>query len=136
MMRYRVLTLSMVIIAATSVGGCASQSQTSAPTPPTYNATPTYRRGLMYPPRAQYEGVQADVLLCFTVDPDGSVENIHVTKTQFWTSTGKAPDGVAKREIKSTAIETVRQWRFKPRRANGKAVKGTACQTVRFRIHR
>lgn len=132
-MKYRSLLFCTAIIATMTIGGCASPSSPTTQ-PPAYDATPTHRTGPLYPPRALYEGVEGSVLLCFTVDPDGSTDNIYVKNVQFRSTTGQAPGATAEREIKTAAIDTLKQWRFKPRYLNGKAVKGSTCQTVRFLI--
>jgi len=141
-MHHRNLIIGVALLLAAISKGCttspntqaANSSATSSTSRKSYTPVPGRRIAPLYPPRAQYEGVQGDVRLCFTVDPDGSVENIHVVKTKLWTSTSKNPSIQAKRELEAAAIDTLRQWRFKPQRVDGKAIKSVACQDIKFRI--
>lgn len=87
--------------------------------------TPMYRTRPMYPPRAQYEGVQGTVTTCFTVEPDGSVSNPHVEH---------ASSPQARQMLANAALQTILQWKFFPKKNNGKPVAARACQDIVFHI--
>ena len=74
-----------------------------------------------YPTKALLECIGGEVHLGFIVMPDGKAKDINVIK-----STG---DGM----FDAAAIEAVRQWDFKPRTVNGKAVPRKAVLPFEFR---
>lgn len=89
--------------------------------------TPMVRIKPQYPPRAQYQGVQGTITTCFTVEPDGSVANPHVTH---------ASSPQARQMLANAALQTILQWKFFPQKSNGKpiATKGV-CQDIKFHIN-
>ncbi len=91
-----------------------------------YTLTPMVRIPPVYPPLAQYQGVQGSVTTCFTVEPDGSVASPHVTQ---------ASSPQARRMLARAALQTILQWKFFPRKINGKpvATKGI-CQSILFHM--
>ena len=92
-----------------------------------------------YPPRAQISGYEGSVNVCFTVKADGSVADAAVKSfvPRSATSITAAPaaESVAVDVLGAAAITAVSQWKFSPRKKNGKAVvtKGV-CQTFGFMI--
>ncbi len=88
--------------------------------------TPMVRIPPIYPPLAQYQGVQGTVTTCFTVEPDGSVASPHVTH---------ASSPQARRMLAQAALQTILQWKFFPQKINGKpvATKGV-CQPILFHM--
>jgi len=89
----------------------------------------------MYPPVAQYQGVEGDVKLCFVVKANGSVGNVQSSKTKFWTASGRTPTTYAEKILKEMAFTTIKKWKFAPRRISGKPVTTPGvCQTIKFRI--
>lgn len=135
---------SAFVFTALSLTACASHNTntttpatTGRPTQATYPLTPTHRVPPLYPPMAAYYGVQGDAILCFTVEANGDPGgDIHVSKTNFWTTSGKPPNPDAENALKKAAIETIKWWKFVPRRRNGKPVSTPkTCQTLKFRLH-
>jgi protein TonB len=55
-----------------------------------------------YPPAAQRSGTKGQVVVSFTVNPDGSVDNINIVSAK--------PRGVFERNVQAA----VRRWRFQP----------------------
>ncbi|MGH8127471.1 MAG: energy transducer TonB [Gammaproteobacteria bacterium] len=88
--------------------------------------TPMVRIKPLYPPQAQYQGVQGSVYTCFTVEPDGSVANPHVEH---------ASSPQARQMLANAALQTILQWKFFPKKENGKpvATRGV-CQSIQFHI--
>lgn len=89
--------------------------------------TPMVRIKPLYPPRAQYEGVEGTITTCFTVEPDGSVASPHVTH---------ASSPQARQMLAQAALQTILQWKFFPKKQDGKpvATKGV-CQDIQFHIN-
>lgn len=89
--------------------------------------TPMVRIKPIYPPEAQYQGVEGTVSTCFTVNPDGSVSNPHVTH---------ASSPQARQMLAQAALRTILQWKFFPQKVDGKpvATKGV-CQDIVFTMH-
>lgn len=86
--------------------------------------TPMARFRPLYPPRAMARGVQGTVKTCFTVNPDGSVSSPHVEG---------ASSPQARRMLGQAALKTIRQWKFFPRKENGKPVATSGvCQPIQF----
>ena len=80
----------------------------------------------LYPPRAQYQGVEGTITTCFTVEPDGSVSNPHVTHSS-------SPQ--ARQMLGQAALQTILQWKFFPKKQDGKPVATSGvCQDIQFRI--
>lgn len=77
-----------------------------------------------YPPRARNEGIEGWVLLEITVSPTGAVSDARVL------------DAKPKRIFDQAALEAIRQWRFRPRFREGRAVEQRANQEIRFRLKR
>jgi protein TonB len=88
--------------------------------------TPMARFRPLYPPQAQVQGVQGTVKTCFTVNPDGTVSNPYVKH---------ASNPQARRMLGEAALKTIRQWKFFPRKKNGKPVPtDNVCQDIVFHI--
>jgi protein TonB len=75
-----------------------------------------------YPRRAIQAGLEGWVKLSFTVTADGQVKDIKVL------------DSNPPRLFDDEAMRAIQQWTFKPRKQDGKAVEGTAIQTVEFKL--
>lgn len=87
--------------------------------------TPMVRVQPMYPPQAAIQGIQGEVNVCFTVEPDGSVSNPHVVSA-------KPRRGI----FDNAAIQTILQWKFYPQKQNGKPVATKdVCQDIKFVLH-
>jgi len=88
--------------------------------------TPMVRIKPLYPPRAQYEGVEGTITTCFTVEPDGSVASPHVTG---------ATSPQARQMLAQAALQTILQWKFFPKKQDGKPVATkNVCQDIHFRM--
>ncbi|MGH8160675.1 MAG: energy transducer TonB [Gammaproteobacteria bacterium] len=88
--------------------------------------TPQVRFRPAYPPRAAVEGVTGSIKTCFTVEPDGSVHDPHVVHS----STPQA-----RRLFSQSALQAIRQWKFFPKKENGKPIAARACQTLTFNLN-
>jgi len=89
--------------------------------------TPMVRIKPIYPPQAQYQGVEGTVTTCFTVEPDGSVANPHVKG---------ASSPQARRMLGQAALRTILQWKFFPKKVNGSPVSTKdVCQDIQFTLH-
>lgn len=137
-----------------TLSACANQATTENPaqtaSPPATKTsakpTPIHSVPPSYPPTAEYEGVQGNVLVCFTVEADGALANLHVEKTKFWPTNEPVIHGNAnankealrrasKDELKAEAVYTLTQWRFKPGYKDGKPIKTpNTCQMVKYRL--
>jgi len=67
------------------------------------------RATLVYPAEMKHQGITGEVTLVFIVDTNGNTRDITVVK-----STNKA--------FNKSAIETVKQWKFRPGKKNGRYV--------------
>lgn len=81
---------------------------------------PAQRAPLEYPKNARKMGVTGYVLMNILVNKNGDVEEVKVLEAQ--------PDGV----FEDVAIQSVRQWSFKPAQYKGQNVKVWAKQKIRF----
>lgn len=98
-----------------------------------------------YPPMAQYINVQGKVQVCFTVEADGTLANLHIEKAKFRPDTRpeirggrnqKALRRAAKESLKAEAVYTMTQWKYKPGYRNGKPVSTpNTCQMIEFQLH-
>lgn len=129
-----------MLIFAPNVYACGSNSnanQASSTAPPASTLPPLIHLVRMpptYPPSAQAEGVEGDVTIFFSVRADGSVGTINDTETKFWTTDGSKPDTQAEKDIKDSAINTIKGWTFEPYQVDGRPQNTTACQTFHFRM--
>ncbi|GEM_PF-750299 len=106
------------------VGNYAPPTNTSGYAP----LTPMVRIAPLYPPQAAYQGVQGSVYVCFTVEPDGSVSSPYVKR---------ASTPQVRRMLGQAALKNILQWKFFPRKVNGKPVATRpVCQPIQFRIPR
>lgn len=89
--------------------------------------TPMVRIKPLYPPQAQYQGIEGTVSTCFTVEPDGSVSSPHVTG---------ASSPQARQMLAQAALQTILQWKFFPQKVNGQPVATkNVCQDIHFTLH-
>lgn len=114
--------------------------------PKTSKPVPIQRVPPTYPPMAEYEAIQGKVLVCFTVEADGTLANLHVEKAEFrprnhpvihgdGNANREALKRAAKQTLKAESVYTVAQWRFKPGLKDGKPVKTPdTCQMIRYKI--
>lgn len=81
----------------------------------------------LYPPDAEYEGIEGTVRTCFTVAPDGSVVDPRVVG---------ASSPQARRVFGPYALRTVMQWKYFPRKVDGAGVATpNVCGTIQFTLH-
>jgi TonB family protein len=73
-----------------------------------------------YPEGARRQNIQGPVTLSAVVDKDGSVRSVTVLSGNS--------------ELAAAALEAVRQWRFKPYQANGRATEFATRITVNFKL--
>jgi outer membrane biosynthesis protein TonB len=117
------------------LGACTHQPGMQSSGKTTKAPIPTLRIAPVYPPQSQAEGIEGDVLTCFTVTTEGRARNIHVAGTKFWTTNGMQPERNGKHLLELEATALIWHWRFKPRLVNGKPVDTpNVCQTITFRI--
>jgi len=80
-----------------------------------------------YPPQAVYQNVTGTVTTCFTVRGDGSVANARVVG---------ASSSQARRLLGPAALVSIMQWKFVPRKANGRPVAtNDVCQDITFTLN-
>jgi TonB family protein len=79
-----------------------------------------YRVEPEYPEEARQQGIQGAVVLELHIGTDGTVEDVQLVS-------GPA-------QLAQAATAAVRQWRFKPRRQNGQAVRMQTRITLNFRL--
>lgn len=87
--------------------------------------TPLMRITPGYPPDAEYQGVEGDIKVCFTVNPDGTVTNAYVKS---------ATNPQARQMLAQAALRSVQQAKFFPQKVNGNPIAAPACYTVVFHI--
>jgi TonB family protein len=80
-----------------------------------------FRPTAFYPPEMRAARVGGDVLVAFTVDPDGGVTDVEAVKS-------------TRAEFEQAAVDAVKAWEFKPG-DNGEAKIGTRMQVrMAFRM--
>lgn len=92
------------------------------PPPIEENVVPTFRVPPVYPPRAQRAGIEGVVTVEFTIATDGTVKDPKVVKAD--------PPNIFNRAV----LSAIRQWKFKPKTVDGKAVARRARQVIRFTL--
>lgn len=75
-----------------------------------------------YPMNARMRGIEGRVVLVFTVNTEGGVENIRVKHSE--------PGDIFVR----SAVNTVKRWKFKPGTKNGKPVNVKVNQPLKFNL--
>lgn len=75
-----------------------------------------------YPMNARMRGIEGRVVLVFTVNTKGNVENVRVSDSE--------PGDIFVR----AAINTVKRWKFKPGTKNGKPVNVKVSQPLTFKL--
>jgi protein TonB len=73
-----------------------------------------------YPQMAQLAGVQGDVVMATTIGKDGMVQNLHVLSS-------------ASPLLNQSALDAVKQWRYRPYLVSGKRVEVETTITIAFR---
>jgi len=76
---------------------------------------------LRYPPMARKQGIESDVVVLFSVLPDGTTSDIAVVRSEG-------------EEFDRTAVEFVRHDRFRPATKDGLPVPARITTTIRFRL--
>lgn len=100
--------------------GPAGRPGRSAPVAPRFMIKP------LYPPVAEYRGVQGTVTTCFTVAADGSVRDPRVVR---------ASSPAARRYFAEAALRAVAQWKYFPRTVDGRPIATSdVCDVIRFRL--
>lgn len=80
----------------------------------------------VYPAFVRDKGIHGTVVVCFTVEPDGSVSDPFVKS---------ASSGKVKKYLAKPALDAISQWRFSPRLVAGEPVASRACQPLVFRMN-
>ena len=75
------------------------------------DASPLVRVLPSYPPLAIRRGLEGRVLIAFTIEKDGSVQDARVVASE--------PNGI----FDAAALEAVRQWRYAPKIVEGEPVE-------------
>ncbi len=90
------------------------------------NPTPLRRVDPRYPRKAVRRGIEGEVVVEFTVGPDGEIvqDSIRIIKSQ--------PQGVFDR----SSLRALARWRFQPKIIAGKAVAFPARQTLVFKLEK
>lgn len=88
--------------------------------------SPIFRIKPIYPAQARQENITGTVTTCFTVNPDGSVSNPSVEQ---------ASSPQVRRILGQAALRTIVQWKFLPKKENGKPVAtNNVCQQLKFQL--
>ena len=98
------------------VSSAALFAQTQKTTPP----KPVHIVYARYPESAIREGIDATVLVMLTIPPDGVPKNVKIAK-------GFRPD------FDESAIDAVRQWKFRPAMRDGKPTEVTVTLEIVFK---
>jgi len=88
----------------------------------TCSASITYQSKPQYPPGARRDGVEGTVVLRLTITPKGKVGKVEVQ-----TSSGDT-------RIDDSAVQSVKEWSYAPRRENGEAIASTIVVRVKFSL--
>ena len=83
---------------------------------------PLVRIDPRYPTRALHAGIEGEVIVEFTINPDGSVAEPRIVESR--------PTGVFDRQV----LRAIKRWRFSPRVENGVKVARLATQTIHFEL--
>jgi len=135
-----------------ALGACATQPNTKQPAKavtspaPGTNAEPVPLRRVppFYPAIAQLQGIEGNVTVCFTVEADGALADLHIAKVEFSRTKPVIPgfaynhafDRASQEALKAEAVYTITHWKYKPGHKNGRPVKipGT-CQAIKYRFN-
>lgn len=130
-MTFRPRSSVAVLLAALPLAALASGAGQAAAGGP----TPVHVVPPSYPRLARAEGVEGRLVVCFTVDADGSTSNAQVRSVPA-AHTGKPKlDEKIGKEFAHSALAAVQQWQFKPREVDGKAVATPdVCQPLQFAL--
>jgi protein TonB len=94
------------------------EGQTSAAEP----LDTTRNRRPNYPEASRRRGEQGIVLLELSVDANGRVIDVRVTESSGFSA------------LDAAAVETLREWRFRPAQRGGMPVAGSITTAVHFRL--
>lgn len=136
---------------ALALGACANRPNTKPPAhavaPPApgtnLEPVPLHRVPPFYPAIAQLQGIEGNVRVCFTVEADGALANLHITKIKFWRTKPTIPGGAydpafaraSQEALKAEAVYTITHWKYNPSHENGKPVKTPeTCQMLKYRL--
>ena len=95
------------------------------------------------PAIAQIEGIEGNVKVCFTVEPDGALADVHIVKVEFQRTTPAIPGSVynqaynraSQEALKAEAVYTITHWKYNPGHENGKPVKTPdTCQVIEYKL--
>jgi TonB family protein len=105
-----------------SAGSGVQRASSAEPEPSSVapESTLLHRVEPEYPEDARQQKIQGPVVLDVHIGGDGTVQDVQV-------SSGPP-------ELAQAAIDAVKQWRFKPRRVNGRAVPMETTVTLNFRL--
>jgi|GEM_PF-1899081 len=121
--------------AGRTLAGTVSSRATPAAAGTGARPAPVQRAAPRYPRLAQFEAVQGDVNVCFTVTARGTVENPRVTSTPDSSIADIAIRRKIRQEFRTASLEAIRQWTFSPRHVDGRAVATPdVCQTLVFHL--
>jgi TonB family protein len=104
-----------VLYIAGLLGSPATFAQAQKTTPP----KPVHMVTAEYPDSAIREGIEGTVLVMLTIPSDGVPKDVKIAK-------GFRPD------FDKSAIESIRQWRFRPEMRDGKPIEVTVTLKVVF----
>jgi TonB family protein len=98
----------------------AEPDNSIAPLPPAAGGTLLYRVEPEYPEAARKQGIEGAVVLDVHIGGNGAVQNVQLVS-------GPPP-------LAQAAISAVKQWRFEPRRENGRAATMQTRVTLNFKL--
>ena len=114
MSNLRKILLSFVVLLAAAVVSRAEDFE-KPDNPPVPVRTPPPQ----YPAQLKRDGVSGMVVVNVVIDADGSVEEVEVRKS-------------TNSEFDAPAVEAVKQWRFKPAKKDGNAIRSKVALPLKF----
>ncbi len=158
-MERQLLIAGGAIASALVLGACAMQPNTrsaaksntrpaaSGSTPPASqtNAEPVPLKRVppIYPAIAQLEGIEGNVNVCFTVEPDGTLADLHIASVEFQRTQPTIPgstynrvyDRATQEALKAEAVYTLTHWKYNPAHKDGKPVKSPGtCHVIEYKL--
>ena len=136
---------------ALALGACAmrpnGQPIAAHSTPPASrtNAAPVPLKRVppIYPAIAQLEGIEGNVNVCFTVEANGALADLHIANVAFQRTQPTIPgfayneayDRATQEALKAEAVYAMTHWKYEPAHKNGRPVKAPGtCQVIEYKL--
>ncbi len=95
-----------------------------------FEAGPVVRVNPEYPAAALSHGLDGQVLVQFTIDETGSVQDVVALRSCVWSHPGTVADCKEDDSFKESALAAVKKWKYAAARNSGIAVKRRNVQTM------